>query len=124
MESKIIIEYKENFIHARQYGDDSYDISFKLWHGIVEACEKHNCFNILGETFTKVSLSTMESYDHIKMFEMLGISIKHRIAWVHHDEDTFEMIQMIETLLSNRGFAGKVFKDFDKAKFWLLKRDI
>ena len=77
MNDNIIVEYKGNYIHARQYGPDSYDASLELWQRIVAACKKHNCFNILGETFATNPISTIEAYNHIKIFELAGVTLTH-----------------------------------------------
>jgi hypothetical protein len=66
---EIIIEHKDDYIHVRQYGRDNYDISLDLWRRIMAACEEYNCFNILGESNTTEELSTIDAYDHIKIFK-------------------------------------------------------
>ncbi len=43
MTHEIIIEHEGDYVHARQYGSDSYEASLKLWRGIVAACERHAC---------------------------------------------------------------------------------
>ena len=61
MKSEIIVEYKGNYIHVRQSGDDSYQISLDMWRRIVAACEQYNCFNILGESSLTQELSDLEA---------------------------------------------------------------
>jgi len=121
MTDNIVIEYVRPFIHARQYGPDSYEASLELWNRIVSACEKHSCFNILGESFTTVELSTIAAYDHVKIFRSAGVTWKHRIAWVHHVEETADAMRLVETVLVNRGLAnGRLFPTVEEAKQWLL----
>jgi len=120
MPDKIIIEHKDDYIHVRQYGRDNYDISLDLWHRIVAACEQHNCFNILGESYTTNELSTIEAYDHIKIFRLAGVTIRHRIAWVHHVSETDKPVKFIENVLKNRGLVnGSFFASVKEAKRWL-----
>ena len=121
MTDEIIIENKGDYIHARQYGADSYDASLRLWRGIVAACERHACYNILGETFTTVELSTMDAYDHVEIFKLVGVTLKHRVAWVHHVNETADGIRFAEMVLQNRGMVnGRLFATVDEAKAWLL----
>lgn len=121
MNKNITIEYEGDYVHARQSGPDNYDASLELWKRIVDACEKHHCFNILGETFTTEPLSTMDAFDHIKIFELAGVTLKHRIAWVHHVAETAEPIEFAETVLHNRGLVnGHLFPTVEKAVEWLL----
>ncbi len=121
MTSKISVEYKDNYIHAQQFGEDSYDASLELWQRIVAACEKHQCFNILGESFTTVGLSTMDAFSHIDIFTIVPVTRKHRVAWVHHIKETEETVKFAETALSNRGLLnGGLFKTVEEAKAWLF----
>ena len=121
MNEYIKIEYKGDYIHAKQHGPDSYDASLELWQRIVAACEEHRCFNVLGETFTTVALSTMAAYDHIKIFKAAGVTREHRVAWVHHVVETAAAMQFAETVLANRGLVnGGLFPTVKEAKEWLL----
>jgi len=121
MNKHITIEYKGGYIHARQSGPDSYEASLELWQRIVAACEEHHCFNVLGETFTTIQLSTMEAFDHIEIFKLAGVTLKHRIAWVHHSDDPNRTMEFTETVLKNRGLVhGGLFPTVDKAMEWLL----
>jgi 4-diphosphocytidyl-2C-methyl-D-erythritol kinase len=124
MQDDIIIEFKDNYIHARHYGKDSYQISLDLWMKIAAACEEYNCYNILGETYTTNDLSITENYDHIEIFKAAGINSKHRIAWVNHSKIAAEGIKLVETVAKNRmvtGSGGGLFASVDDAKKWLLK---
>ena len=121
MNENIIVEFKGDYVHARQYGPDSYDASLELWRRIMTMCEQNNCFNILGENFVTKPLTTMEAYDHITIFKDVGVTFQHRIAWVHHIEETAEPVRFMETVLLNRGLVnGQLFPTVDEAKKWLL----
>ena len=56
-----------------------------------------------------------------ELFQRLGITHKYRIAWVELNPKTSATTPFIETVLSNRGFPGRLFSDASKAKKWLLK---
>ncbi len=121
MRDQIMIEFKGDYIHARHYGKDSYRISLDLWRKIAGACEKFDCYNILGETFTTNDLSVIDNYDHIEIFKAAGISGKHRIAWVNNSREAAEGVKLVETVLRNRGLInGRLFDNVDQAKAWLL----
>lgn len=87
----------------------------------MAACEENNCFNILGEGFITEPLTTMEAYNHIQIFRDVGLTRKHRIAWVHHIEETAEPARFAETVLNNRGLVnGRLFPTVEEAIEWLL----
>jgi len=118
---EVVIEYEGDYIHVCQSGRDSYEISLDLWQRVVAACEEHQCFNILGESTSTEAVSVMHAYDHDKIFAIAGVTVRHRIAWVHHDPATFESVRFIETVLKNRGMAnGYLFSNVEDAKRWLL----
>jgi len=121
MRDEIVIECEGDYIHVRQSGRDSYEISLDLWRRVVAACEEHQCFNVLGENFSTESVSMMDAYDHDKIFARAGVTLRHRIAWVHHDPGTIEPTRFIETVLRNRGMVnGYLFATVEEAKRWLL----
>jgi hypothetical protein len=121
MRDEIVIEHEGDYVHVRQYGRDSYEISLDLWRRVVAACEEHQCFNVLGENFSTDSFSMMDAYDHGKIFQIAGVTLRHRIAWVHHDPGTIEPTRFAETVLKNRGLAnGYLFTNVEDAKRWLL----
>ncbi len=120
MEEQIIIKYKKKYIHVKQYGKDNYEISLKMWQNIAEACKKYNCYYILGESWTE-PISIIDGYNHIKIFELTGITRKHRIAWIYHSNENKKMLEFIETVLDNRGIInGRIFSNFEEAKKWLF----
>ena len=124
MRYKITIRYESDYLHVQHTGDDSYQIALELWRRIAKACEKHQCFNILGESDTNKLLSTMDAFNHIKIFQDAGITHKHRIAWVNHNPAAKQQFKFIETVLKNRPLAsGALFENIEKGKKWLLNKD-
>ncbi len=122
MRDEIIIEYKDNYIHVRHYGKNNYDISLDLWRRVKAMCDQYNCFNILGENYTTDELSTMDAFNHIKILELVGLTLKHRIAWVNQVKETAKGIEFVETVvIKNRGLVnGGIFSSVEEAKLWLL----
>ena len=124
MRYEITIRYESDYLHVQHTGDDSYQIALELWRRIAKACEKHQCFNILSESDTNKLLSTMDAFNHIKIFQEVGITPKHRIAWVNHNPAAKQQFKFIETVLKNRPSAsGALFENIEKGKKWLLNKD-
>ncbi len=121
MRHNITIEHKGSYIHVGQYGEDNYDISLDLWQRVVAACRQHDCYNILGESHTEEELSTIDAYSHIEIFKLAGVTLKHRVAWVHKGGEPSKEGRFIETVLQNRGMVnGRLFSSVAEAKRWLL----
>jgi len=118
----ISIEHKDGYIHVRLHGRDDRAVSLELWQRIAEACETYHCYNILGESYNKENLSIIDAYDHIEIFKQAGVTLKHRIAWVHHVEESAKGIQFVEMILKNRALMnGGLFGSVEEAKRWLVE---
>lgn len=116
----IDITLKDNYLDVRVNGKLTLEENFQVWVDIVAASEEFNCYNILGisnlEKFT-----TMYSYNHTGIFESVGVTLKHRIAWVELNKNNQEMIRLVETVLKNRAQVnGGLFENIEAAKDWLL----
>jgi hypothetical protein len=121
MDYQVTITPTENYLHVEVYGAGNYDNALKLWMDIAAACEVHQCFKILGEQQLTNTVSTMEAFDHPKIFKLAGINAKFRIAWVDKNPRTRETTAFIRNVLSNRSIGyGKLFSQTDDAKAWLL----
>ncbi len=125
MQDEIIVEYKGSHVHAKIYGKNNYDVSLEVWRRIMAACKEHNCFNILGENFTTNELSTMDAFNHLQILELVGLTPRHRVAWVNHVKETSRGLEFVETVVvKNRGLAnGRLFSDVEEAKQWLLGKE-
>lgn len=125
MRDEIIVEYRGSHVYAAMYGKNNYDLSLELWQRIMALCKEHNCFKILGENFTTQELSTMDAFDHLKIMEIVGITLDYRIAWVSNTPETAFNLEFVETVVvKNRGLAnGRVFSTLEEAKRWLLGED-
>lgn len=120
MKNEVIITFEGDYIQILSNGEKNYEFAKRLWSEAVVACEKHNCFDILGIADTTVPLSISEGYEHADLFEQLGIDSKYRIAWVELNAEAYQAVYFVETVLFNRGFPGRVFLDVDEAKEWVL----
>ena len=125
MRDEIIVEYKDHYINVRHYGKNNYDISLDLWRRVKAACDEHNCFNILGENYTTTELSTMDAFNHLKILEEVGLTLKYRVAWVDQKTPTAKGLEFVETVVvKNRGLVnGGLFPSVEEAKHWLLGKE-
>ncbi|KUG24646.1 hypothetical protein ASZ90_005520 [hydrocarbon metagenome] len=125
MRDEVIVEYRGDYIHVRHYGKNNYDISLDLWRRVKALCDQHNCFNILGESYTTEELSTMDAFNHLKIVELVGLTLKHRVAWVIQKKETGKGIEFVETVVvKNRGLVnGGIFPSVEEAKRWLLGKE-
>lgn len=113
----------ENYLHVDIKGVGTYEAALELWTSVAQACEQHQCFNILGEQFLMDTVSTTDAFDHPAIFKKAGINIKHRIAWVDKNPRTRETTAFIRDVLTSRSVGyGRLFNDVESAKHWLLAR--
>ena len=120
MREEIAITFEGEYIKVIANGG-GYDYACRLWSQIRDACNKHQCFCVLGIGNT-ISLETMEAFDHAELFRSLELTNNHRIAWVELNPEVKEMIIFTETVLLNRGLPGCLFDNVSEAEEWLLKK--
>ena len=112
---------QDNYLHVDVRGVGTYENALAMWMTIAQACEQHQCFNILGEQYLLDTVTTTEAFDHPALFKKAGITIKHRIAWVDKNPRTRETTAFIRDVLTSRSVGnGKLFNDVETAKRWLL----
>ena len=117
----INITPEADYVHVVVNGDASYANAKKLWHQIADACKTYNCFNVLGEQRLIGQMSTVDAWNHQKIFLEEGITSKYKIAWVDPNPKTYETTNFIRRVLFNRDIGyGKIFSDPEPAKKWLL----
>jgi len=118
------ITHEGNQVVVRLKGVENIDVAERLWPGVVEACEEHKCFNVLGIADTTEPLSAADSFNHAELFRKLNIDHRYRIAWVELNSDAHEATSFAELVLSNRGLPGRLFADVQDAKEWLRKNSV
>lgn len=122
MSLKVELTLEEGMMTFSHSGESNYETSLVLWSKIAQACQKHQCFDVLVVSDTDMPMSTMDAFDHQKIFRKVGITNKHRIAFVDRHPHGQQMIRFIETVLKNRGLLnGHVFTDIPAARRWLLE---
>lgn len=121
LDYEITITHLGNHLHVNAKGLGSYEGALDMWQQIAQACEKHQCYNILGEQYLFGTLSTHEALNYPALFKKAGITNKHRVAWVDKNPRTREMTEFIRNVLANRLIGkGRLFTDVDTARQWLL----
>jgi hypothetical protein len=123
MASQQTIAFEGTHLRIQPSGDFTYQDRLNFWRKVVEVCEEHQCFNILGESSRTKPLEAMQAYDIHNVFNEAGVTRKHRIAWVAHAPSDLEPMLFTETVLKNRTFSRvKAFADIASAKHWLLNK--
>ena len=117
------ISHSNSLLEVRVIGNiNEIDIK-KLWGAIVEACDTHNCYDILGISELDAPFSTMDAFSHHEIFTEVGVTRRHRIAWVNLDAESREMLEFTETVLRNRfKLNGGLFPSIEAAKEWLANK--
>lgn len=124
MELDLKITPHDGYLHVEVRGIGNYENAVYFWQSIVNACEHHQCYKVLGEQYLFDSVSTSEAFDHPAMFKKLGITTKYQFAWVDRNPRTRETTQFVYDVLASRSISyGRMFNDIDSAKQWLLERD-
>lgn len=122
MGMNLSITRQDDYMEVKVSGIATYANAIQLWQSVAQACEEQQCFKVLGEQSVKNSLSTMEAWNHQKIFLEAGITSKYKIAWVDSNPHTYETTNFIRTVLHNRDIAyGKLFSDIKLAKDWLTQ---
>jgi len=116
------IDLEDSTIVVRGGGTADKESITQLWREIVAACDQHSCLYILGFSDLDKPLSISNAFDHQAIFLEAGVTIDHRIAWVDENPESLRMIQLVESVLLNRGLANaRVFSDEFEARRWLRK---
>jgi hypothetical protein len=122
MSYQLEITPEDGYMHVTVSGLANYENAREMWVKIAAACEAHHCYRVLGEQRMLNTMSTVDAFNHQKIFLELGITSKYRIAWVDHNPRTFETTDFIRTVLYNRDLGfGKLFSNMAQAKAWLFK---
>lgn len=123
MSNKVVITPMDGYIYVEISGRGNYDEVLELWQNIASACHEHQCFNVLGVQRIKIAIDTLTALDHHTVFTDVGIDHRYRIAWVDENPRTYESIEFIKNVLSNRSIGyGKVFSNEEDAKNWLFTK--
>lgn len=123
MDAGFTISFEGDHIKVLSGGDKNLKYATQLWTAVVEACNEHQCFNVLGIADTTSPMPALEGYQHADLFRKLGIARNFRVAWVELNQDAREATYFIETVLYNRGLPGRLFDTVAEATEWLLAEE-
>jgi len=114
------ISFEGDHIRVGSTGEKSIHTSRELWAAVIEACDKHNCYRVLGIANSTNAMPILDGFDHVALFRELGINTKYRIAWVEENPDAIKAIKFVDAALFNRMLPGRVFRNEEEAKAWLF----
>jgi hypothetical protein len=115
------VAFRGTHVEARSIGEKSYQTAEKLWAEITRVCNEHACYRVLGIAESNRQMSVMDSINHQELFKQFGVTPKYKIAWTESNQNEFDKLKNLETIILNRGYRCKVFIDVDEAKAWLLQ---
>lgn len=122
MNYSITVTFEGEYVFAQLSGQGSYQVSLQVWQEIAQVCQQHGCFNVLGVSEMNHSMTAIQAYEHKEILKEAGITSRYRIAWVEKNPDAREIVEFVETVLTNRGmFVGRVFLETADAEQWLLE---
>ena len=122
MDTHYTISLVDGYVQVILEGNEDFEVASRLWPEVKAFCKEKDCFKVLGIANTVSPLSVLDSYRHAELFRELGITNQYTIAWVELNADAFKATSFAETVLSNRGFPGRVFSDEKEAMNWLLNQ--
>jgi len=117
---EITVSFEGDHVLVLTAGDKNYEYQENLWSQVSRACEKHNCFNVLGIANTDTPIEAVEAYELPRIFREKNIDERYRIAWVEQTPEAAETVSFAASILSNRDLPGRDFPTVEKAKAWLL----
>ena len=119
-EDQVIVTFEGKFIKVISNGEKSWRRAQTLWPQVARLSREHECLHVLGISYSTVPLDILDGYDHPQLFDEVGITRNHRIAWVESNPEAYDTFEFLETVMRNRCFNVRVFSDLAEARKWLL----
>lgn len=116
------IEFKGSYLHVTVTGENTCEDLEGYFKEVYNACQEHNCFNILiEENLSGPSIGTTNTFKVIDRNKSLLMDMAHRMAYVDlNPEHDLRNNQFAETVAMNRGIYVKLFSNVTDAVEWLL----
>lgn len=118
------INFRKTYIEVISEGDKDKQASAQLWKEVIKACEKHQCFKVLGISHSNNAFSSQETYDIVDHMRSLGIDGRFKIAWTESNPEALQKFNMIESIIhSKMKLPSFIFSNVEEALSWLLSED-
>jgi hypothetical protein len=122
MEWKIEIHEDDRYIEVITGGIADKNGSLAMAKAIGHAMKTNRVTRALIDHRNIVSVlgDTLDIYDRPKIFKLLGVILRIKIAEIIRPEH-FQHFKFFETVCVNQGYQISIFHDKEKALSWLLK---
>jgi hypothetical protein len=122
MEWKIVINDEYKYIEVITSGIADKDSSLNMVKAITNTMKTNRIIKALIDHRNVVSVTgnTTDIYNRPKIFRIIGIILKIRIAEIIKPEH-LKHFKFFETVCVNQGYQISIFQDKEKALSWLLK---
>jgi hypothetical protein len=121
MDWSIVIHDEGRYAEVITSGLADKDGSLDMARAISQTMRTHRITKVLIDhrNVDRVTGNTFEIYDRPKIFPLLGVILRIKIAEIIRPEH-LEHFKFLETVCRNRGYKVAVFQNKDKALAWLL----
>ena len=120
MLNKITVSFEGDHILVLTEGDKDYEYLEQLWSTVSRACDKNDCYRVLGVASTNTPIEAVEAYELPRIFRENNIDQRYRIAWVEQTPAARDTVSFAASILSNRDLPGREFATVADAKAWLF----
>ena len=120
MSLRYSIRKEDSFIEVRTEGVFNFLEAYEMWEQVVATCARHDCYRIVGHSNLDEPLPNEDAYDHLAMFDSVGINEKHRVAWIAAKPELLNNLRKAETVIRNRSDIDlRVFERQKDALRWI-----
>ncbi len=120
MSHRYDIAKQDSVIRVNTTGDFDFVGIFEMWEKIIAACDTHNCFRVIGLSNLDEPPAPIDSYEYMGMLQAVGLTPKHRVAWVAQNPTLFDQMLVAETVIRNRSeLTVRVFETEADAEEWI-----
>jgi hypothetical protein len=122
MEWKIVINNEYKYIEVITSGIADKDSSLNMVKTITNTMKTNRIMKALIDHRNVVSVTgnTTDIYNRPKIFRIIGIILRIRIAEIIKPEH-LKHFKFFETVCVNQGYQISIFQDKEEALSWLLK---
>jgi len=114
----------KDFLRTNVHGAIDLESSRRLFKEVANASlerDNHHILIDVRDIPPGGKLSAVDVWEVASSLEDCGIGRHTRIAILNAPKDNFDRAAFLETCATNRGFAIRAFRDFEKALYWLAE---